>query len=144
MSARACPYCGAEARLVKNSRRLYGRDLGPVWMCIPCPKASSGRAYVKANRQGEPGGTLADDKLTHLRRRVRRELSPLVYARIERGAESRVAWAKGTRWLGSQIGRDPESFRLSSMDTDQCALALRALTHAQQRLGLKADPELDL
>ena len=31
-----CPYCEREARFLPSSETIYGRDYGPVYVCVPC------------------------------------------------------------------------------------------------------------
>ncbi len=105
-----CPYCGRRADFLESSARLYGRDYGPVYACLPC------RAWVGCHDgTTNPLGTMADEHLRGMRRRAHEAFDPIwrLNAMSRRSAH---------KWLADQIGVEARDCHIAMMDADQCHL----------------------
>jgi hypothetical protein len=68
-----CPYCGTQAQYSKTSNFVYRRDYGPVYFCKCKPEG----VYVGCHKgTSNPLGTLADESLRALRKKVHAAFDP--------------------------------------------------------------------
>ncbi len=68
-----CPYCGNKAQYSKTSDFVYRRDYGPVYFCTCKPEG----VYVGCHKgTSNPLGTLADESLRALRKKVHAAFDP--------------------------------------------------------------------
>lgn len=68
-----CPYCGSKAQYSKTSHFVYRRDYGPVYFCTCKPEG----VYVGCHKgTSNPLGTLADESLRTLRKKVHAAFDP--------------------------------------------------------------------
>lgn len=122
-----CDYCGDQAVLARDGDAdyPYRADHGRVWICVRC--AAWIGVYTNS-RRNVPLGRLANAELRQAKTDLHAALEPLVAAKMRRdGCNVFEARAKGLRWLGTELGLDPETCSLHGLDLDQCRRARQIL-----------------
>lgn len=56
-AGRICPYCKQKSNLLTDSTQIYGRNLGPLYICFGC------QAWVGLHLNGKAKGRLANQEL---------------------------------------------------------------------------------
>lgn len=70
-----CDKCKMPAKLLKNSKEVYGRDYGPIWVCGNFPLCDARCGCHKGTHK--PLGTLADKETRKLREMVHAAFDPM-------------------------------------------------------------------
>lgn len=110
-----CPYCGKQATC-EDSKVIYGRSFGFVWICR-CKPAMS---YVGCHGGTKVAlGTLADEPTREARKKAHRKFDPLWK---EGGMTRRNAYA----WLADALGVVVEDAHIATSTEEQCKRILRA------------------
>lgn len=115
MSTLLCRYCDREATFSPTSaHRYHGRDLGPIWECIPCG------AYVGCHpRSKRPLGCVASAETRALRVAAHAAFDPLWRAKMRRdGCSQSEARTAAYRWLSECLGIAMKHCHMSMMDDD--------------------------
>lgn len=105
-----CPYCGKPAAL-KNSRVIYKRDYGMVWICPDYPACD---AYVGCHKgTNKPLGRLANAELREAKKEAHAAFDPL----WQDGAMKRTA---AYIWLAEQLGIERQACHVGMFDVAEC------------------------
>lgn len=109
-----CPYCGRNSHRVENTQKIFGKDIGPVWVCNGYPKCDSYvMCHVTQRRYGEALGTLANKDLRRARMMVHRVLDLLwSYNRMTRNQ----VYAE----MAEAMGIDSDDCHVAMFDLGQC------------------------
>jgi hypothetical protein len=112
-----CPYCGAYLEL-KDSRFLYGKSYGNIWICIDCD------AYVGCHKGTEnPLGTPANAELRELRKKCHRYFDTIWQYKKAKGYKN--ARQLGYKWLSDQLGIPESETHIALTDVDMAREIIR-------------------
>lgn len=115
MKNRLCRYCNGTISFRKKSTFLYGRDLGPVWICDGC------KAYVGCDPEGKPLGIVANKKLRMMRNFAHKEFDFLWKAKAQAaGISKNKARSLAYKWLASQLNIEPAKCHIAMFEEDMC------------------------
>lgn len=111
-----CPYCEAEAELIKDSSSVYQKDYGPLWICRPCD------AWVGCHPgTTKPLGRLANKELRTAKVAAHNAFDPLWMRKIkEQGWKRHSARSMGYKWLASKMGIRSEDCHIGMFNIEQC------------------------
>jgi hypothetical protein len=113
-----CRTCREPAALIRfpQSGYPYGRDYGPIWICIPC------QAWVGCHPgTTTPLGGLANAELRSWKMKAHAAFDPLWQAKIKRdGCSKSHARKAGYRWLSEQMRIPFEKTHIGYMSVDEC------------------------
>ena len=107
-----CPYCGAYLEL-RDSRFLYGKSYGNVWVCINYPDCD---VYVGCHKGTDrPLGTPANQELRELRKKCHRYFDAIWQAKRDQGFKN--ARQLGYKWLSDQLSIPESKTHIAMTDT---------------------------
>jgi hypothetical protein len=124
-----CPYCGAEAELVPDTK-VYARSYGgKLWMCAPC------KAWVGCHKNSSnyvPLGRLATAELRRLKMEAHALFDPLWKAAMKHRSWSQNH-ARNTAygWLAKKMGIPKAECHIGMFDEDQARAAIAILRDRQ-------------
>lgn len=129
-----CPYCGGPAKLLGSSTPIYGKDYGPIWVCLRYPACDS---YVGCHKgTTKPLGRMADKALRLAKSRVHRLFDPMWRAKIARdGCSRHTARAAGYAWLALQLRIPVEKCHVGLFDLELCGRAVDVLGRFYRRVS---------
>lgn len=93
-----------------DSKRIYRRSYGLIWICWSC------RAWVSCRANGTPRGPLANAELRSWRRRAH-----LAFDRLWRTPEERT---EAYTWLSQQMRVHPQACHIAQFNKYQCETAI--------------------
>ena len=111
-----CPYCH-ELAVKVDSRRIYGRSYGDIYLCKNFPTCD---AYVGINKKtGEPLGTMANPELRMLRKKAHKLFDRLwlEYLPMHKQYEHR---SRCYAWLSIRMNIPPVLCHIAMFNIDQC------------------------
>lgn len=105
-----CPYCGEKAELV-NSKEVYGKDFGKMWICGNYPKCDS---YVGCHKGTiAPLGTIANKEL-----REKRKVCHFAFDALWKKYNLRRTDAY--RWLSRKLELNIHDTHIGMFDINMC------------------------
>ena len=117
MDRRNCPYCKIRAKLV-DSKVVYGRSYGPIWLCRPCD------AWVgchKDSNEHVPLGRLANKELRLWKVRAHSAFDPLWARKIKRDSCSKSKARKSAYiWLAEKLQIPVKECHIGMFDVEIC------------------------
>jgi len=105
-----CSYCGEEAELV-DSREVYSRSYGLIWLCRPC------KAWVGVHlnsKENAPLGRLADSTLRFWKKEAHAAFDPFWKGEVPNRR------SKEYHWLSSMIGIKLRHCHIGMFNVEQC------------------------
>ena len=123
-----CPYCSSTVELT-NSRKLYARDYGFVWLCKSYPECD---AYVGCHQGTQkPLGTPANAELRKFRnlahlsfdtlwRRKQKKLLRETKQYREKSNTKYLARSSGYKWLSETLNVEFEKCHIGMFDIEKC------------------------
>ena len=111
-----CPYCEAEAKLIKDSSVVYHKDYGPLWACLPCD------AWVGCHPgTTKPLGRIASKELRDAKVAAHLAFDPLWRRKMtEQGWKRRSARSMGYKWLAMRMDLTREACHIGMFNVEQC------------------------
>ena len=112
-----CPYDNATVEL-KDSKMIYGRSYGNVFICSNFPKCNS---YVGVHKKNnEPLGTLANAELRELRKKAHKLFDP-----IWKG--QKMTRYNAYKKLSNAMGTNVKDTHIGMLREEECKLAISLL-----------------
>ena len=113
----ACPYCNGNA-LLKDSKIIYGRSYGNIWICEKYPECDS---YCGVHKEtNEPLGRLANKELREWKSKAHETFDPLWKRKMEKGLDKRTSRNAAYEWLAKEMNLSREECHIGLFDVDQC------------------------
>lgn len=110
MIAPLCPYCGSTA-VLRDSRMIYKRSYGPIWICPKYPECDSYCGCHKGTKQ--PLGRLANREL-----REAKKAAHAVFDRLWKSGE--MTRKSAYRWLARKLGMRHYDCHIGEFDLALC------------------------
>lgn len=113
-----CRYCQQPAALLRmgDDGYPYGRDYGPMWVCVPCA------AWVGCHPgTDKPLGGLANAELRAWKIQAHAAFDPLWEGKMRRDKCSKgKARRAGYKWLAGELKIDVKICHIGYMNEDEC------------------------
>ena len=113
-----CPYCGSFAELV-NSKKVYGKDYGNIWLCSNYPKCDSYvGVHTRGDKKDQPLERLADFHLRRFRNKAHAAFDPIWRSR-------KLTRPEAYAWLSKKLGIDSKDCHIAMFGIANCKKVIK-------------------